>query len=40
MERVQQIDTFICMTQNADLEIKVIKKFVDMAKQDRYIQFV
>ena len=28
------------MTQNADLEIKVIKKFVDKAKQDRYIQFV
>jgi hypothetical protein len=28
------------MTQNPDLEIKVIKKFVDKAKQDRYIQFV
>lgn len=28
------------MTQNVDLEIKVIKKFVDKAKQDRYIQFV
>ena len=28
------------MTQNADLEIKVIKKFVDKTKQDRYIQFV
>ena len=28
------------MTQNADLEIKVIKKFVDKAKQDRYIQFI
>ena len=28
------------MTQNADLEIKVIKKFVDKAKQDRYIQLV
>ena len=28
------------MTQNADLEIKVIKRFVDTAKQDRYIQFV
>src|SRR5690348_11442073 len=28
------------MTQNADLEIKVIKRFVDKAKQDRYIQFV
>ena len=40
METAQQIDTFICMTQNTDLEIKVIKKFVDKAKQDRYIQFV
>jgi len=28
------------MTQNADIEIKVIKKFVDKAKQDRYIEFV
>ena len=28
------------MTQNADLEIKVIKRFVKKAKQDRYIQFV
>jgi len=28
------------MTQNVDLEIKVIKKFVDKTKQDRYIQFV
>ena len=28
------------MTQNADLEIKVIKRFVDTAKQGRYIQFV
>lgn len=28
------------MTQNTDLEIKVIKRFVDKAKQDRYIQFV
>jgi hypothetical protein len=28
------------MTQNADLEIKVIKRFVDKAKQHRYIQFV
>ena len=28
------------MTQNIDLEIKVIKKFVDKVKQDRYIQFV
>jgi hypothetical protein len=28
------------MTQNVDLEIKVIKRFVDKAKQDRYIQFV
>lgn len=28
------------MAQNADLEIKVIKKFVEKAKQDRYIQFV
>lgn len=28
------------MTQNIDLEIKVIKRFVDKAKQDRYIQFV
>jgi hypothetical protein len=28
------------MTQNADLEIKVIKRFVDKAKRDRYIQFV
>jgi hypothetical protein len=28
------------MTQNADLEILVIKRFVDKAKQDRYIQFV
>ena len=28
------------MTQNTDLETKVIKKFVDKAKQDRYIQFV
>ena len=28
------------MTQNVDLEIKVIKKFIDKAKQDRYIQFV
>jgi hypothetical protein len=28
------------MTQNADLEIKVIKKFVDKSKQNRYIQFV
>jgi hypothetical protein len=34
------IDTFFRMIQNADLEIKVIKKFVDTAKQDRYIQFV
>lgn len=28
------------MTQNTDLEIEVIKKFVDKGKQDRYIQFV
>jgi len=28
------------MTQNADLEVMVIKRFVDKAKQDRYIQFV
>ena len=28
------------MTQNIDLEIKVIKKFVDKLKQDRYIQFI
>src|SRR5450432_3490142 len=28
------------MMQNLDLEIKVIKKFVDKTKQDRYIQFV
>jgi hypothetical protein len=40
MTQIQWIDTFICMTQNADLEIKVIKRFVDKAKQDRYIQFV
>ena len=28
------------MTQNVDLEIKVIKKFIDKTKQDHYIQFV
>ena len=28
------------MTQNIDLEIKVIKQFVDKLKQDRYVQFV
>lgn len=28
------------MTQNIDLEIKVIKRFFDKVKQDRYIQFV
>jgi hypothetical protein len=28
------------MPQNVDLEIKVIKLFVDKVKQDRYIQFV
>ena len=28
------------MTQNIHLEIKVIKRFVDKAKQDRYTQFV
>jgi hypothetical protein len=28
------------MTQNTDLEIKVIKRFIDKTKQDRYIQFV
>ena len=28
------------MTQNLDIELKVIKKFVDKTKQDRYIQFV
>lgn len=28
------------MTQNIDLEIKVIKNFVTKTKQDRYIQFV
>ena len=28
------------MTQNVELEIKVIKKFIVKAKQDRYIQFV
>ncbi|MEO5945738.1 MAG: hypothetical protein ABIP79_02905 [Chitinophagaceae bacterium] len=28
------------MTQNIELEIKVIRKFIDKAKQDRYIQFV
>ena len=28
------------MTQNVDLEIKVIKRFINKAKQDRYIQFV
>ena len=28
------------MTNNIDLEIKVIKKFVISTKQDRYIQFV
>ena len=28
------------MTENTELEIKVIKKFVDKSKQGRYIQFV
>jgi hypothetical protein len=28
------------MPQNIDLEIKVIKKFIDKTKQDRYVQFV
>lgn len=28
------------MTQNIELEIKVIKKFINKDKQDRYIQFV
>lgn len=28
------------MTQNIDLETKVIKKFVDKTKQDRYLQFI
>jgi hypothetical protein len=28
------------MTQNLDLEIKVIKKIVGKTKQDRYIQFI
>lgn len=28
------------MTQNTDLEIRVIKRFVHKAKQDRYIHFV
>jgi hypothetical protein len=28
------------MKQNVDLEIKVIKKFINKPKQDRYIQFV
>jgi hypothetical protein len=28
------------MTQNKDLEIKVIKKFIEKTKQDRYIQFI
>lgn len=28
------------MAQNLDLEIRVIKKFVDKSKQDRYIQFI
>lgn len=28
------------MTHKVDIEIKVIKKFVNKAKQDRYIQFV
>ena len=28
------------MTQNVNLEIEVIKRFVNKAKQDRYIQFV
>jgi hypothetical protein len=28
------------MTQNIDLEIKVIKNFIDKFKQDRYIQFI
>ena len=28
------------MTQNLSLEIEVIKKFVNKAKQDKYIQFV
>ena len=28
------------MKQNLDIELKVIKKFVDKAKQHRYVQFV
>ncbi|HEU4861998.1 MAG TPA: hypothetical protein VFT15_19275 [Chitinophagaceae bacterium] len=28
------------MAQNVDLEIKVIKRFINQAKQNRYIQFV
>lgn len=28
------------MTQNLNLEIEVIKKFVDKTKKDRYIQFI
>jgi len=28
------------MGQNLDLEIKVIKRFINKSKQDRYIQFV
>jgi hypothetical protein len=28
------------MTQNVDLEIRVIKKFIDKTKQERYISFI
>lgn len=28
------------MTQNIDLEIKVIRKFIEKTKQDRFIQFI
>ena len=28
------------MTPNIDLEVKVIKKFIDKTKQDRFIQFI
>jgi hypothetical protein len=38
--QLNRLTFFFKMTQNIDLEIKVIERYVDKVKQDRYIQLV
>lgn len=40
MKRISRIHFAFNMTQNLNLEIEFIKRFVDKTKQDRYIKFI